>query len=271
MTPNEGCLLLLKYKFNKNAIMKPLLTLLFIFSILIASCKTAQSGEGVFIYFYNPETNINNFATVKTAFDTYLVEQGGARFQPAVKQSKGNIYLLSSWHLNALREQNIPLEITLIGTSKGSTLQRKVLSAKKEIANVTMLKNTMVAGAGSEKYIYSVLQQILGKEHETLLKDIKILTVPKDIDAVMAVNFGMATAAISSESSLNKLALINPNQYQQLHSLGYSEKSYLLVAATLKKPEVQENQLIDILRKMSDSIEGEKSLKLLGIDGWKPL
>lgn len=261
--------------------MKPLLTLLFIFSIFVASSyKFAQSSEGAFIYFYNPETNINNFATVKTAFDTYLVDQGTTHFQPfsdkanfetAIKQGKGNIYLLSSWHLAALREQNIPLEITLVGTSKGSTLQKKVLSAKKEIVNVSMLKNTIVAGAGSEKYISSVLQQILGKERESLLKDIKILTVPKDIDAVMAVNFGMATAAISSESSLNKLAIINPNQFQQLHSLGFSEKSYLLVAATFKKPEAQENQLIEILRKMSDNAEGEKSLKLLGIDGWKAL
>jgi hypothetical protein len=261
--------------------MKPLLTLLFIFITFIAgSYWSVQSNEGAFIYFYNPETNINNFATVKRAFDTYFVDQGGYHFQPfddrsnfeaIVKQEKGNVYLLSSWHLSALRQQNIPLEIALIGTSKGNTLQRKVLSAKKEVQNVTMLKNTIVAGAGSEKYIYSILQQIVGKGQEALLKDIKILTVPKDIDAVMAVNFGMASAAISSESSLDKLATINPNQFQQLHSLGFSEKSYLLVAATLKKPEPQETQVLEVLRKMSETSEGIKSLKLLGIDGWKSL
>jgi ABC-type amino acid transport substrate-binding protein len=260
--------------------MKYLLTLLLIFStFIVGGYWSAQSSEGARIYFYNPETNINNFATLKTAFDTYLVEQGGYRFQPfndksnfeaVLKEGKGNVYLLSSWHLTALQEQKIPLEIALIGTSKGNTLQRKVLSAKKEITSLGMLKNTVVAGAGSEKYIYSVLQQIFGKD-QALLKDIKILTVPKDIDAVMAVSFGMATAAVSSESSLEKLAVINPNQFEQLHSLGFSEKSYLLVAATLKKPETQEAQVLEVLNKMAENNEGEKNLKLLGIDGWKPL
>ena len=260
--------------------MKHLLTLLLVgFIFIVGGYWSAQSNEGARIYFYNPETNINNFATLKTAFDTYLLEKGGYHFQPfddknnfeaILKEGKGNIYLLSSWHLTALQEQKIPLEIAMIGTSKGNTLQRKVLSAKKETTHLSLLKNTVIAGAGSEKYIYSVLQQILSKEPE-LLKDIKILTVPKDIDAVMAVSFGMATAAISSESSLEKLAAINPNQFEQLHSLGFSEKSYLLVAATLNKPEEQEEQILNILHKMSENSEGVKSLKLLGIDGWKPL
>jgi ABC-type amino acid transport substrate-binding protein len=262
----------------KTNMMKYFLTLLLIFSLLIAGGKTVLSGEGARIYFYNPETNINNFASLKTAFDTYLVEQGGYRFQPfndkgnfeaVLKEGKGNVYLLSSWHLSALQEQKVPLEIALVGTSKGNTFQRKVLTAKKEITNLAMLKNATIAGAGNEKYIYSVLQQIFGKD-QALLKDIKILTVPKDIDAVMAVGFGAATAAVASESSLEKLAGINQNQYEQLHSLGFSEKSYLLVAATLKKPENQESQVLDVLNKMADNSEGEKSLKLLGIDGWKP-
>jgi len=260
--------------------MKTLRTpLLIVLIFIIESYCPAYSEEKVFIYFYNPETNINNFATLKTSFDLYLTEQKGYYFQPfddrdnfekVVKQEKDNIYLLSSWHLKALQKQNIPLEIMLIATSKGNTLQRKVLSAKKGI-NLEMLKNTVVAGAGSEQYIHSVLLQILGEQQENLLKEIKILTVPKDIDAVMTVSFGMATAAVSAESSLDKLAVINPNQFQQLHSLGFSEKNYLLVAAILKKSELRKNQIFNILGKMAESPEGEKSLKLLGIDGWRPL
>jgi len=157
----------------------------------------------------------------------------------------------------------------LVGTSKGNTTQRKVLSAKKDIVNFAMLKNTVVAAAGSDEYVHSVLKQILGKEQEALLKDIKILIVPKDIDAVMAVGFGMATAAISAESGLDKLAMMNPNQFKELHSLGFSEKDYLLIAATLKKPDQQETQLLEVLRKMSEEDAGEANLKMLGIDGWR--
>jgi hypothetical protein len=232
------------------------------------------------IYFYNTETNINNFATLKMAFDIYLKDHGGYYFQPfdlrenfesVIGKEQDSVYLLSSWHLKALQQKKIPLEIALIGTSKGNTTQRKVLSVKKDITSFDMLKNTVVAGAGSEEYIQSVLKQILGKEHEALLKDIKILIVPKDIDALMSVGFGMATAAISAESGLDKLAMMNPNQLRELHSLGFSEADYLLIAATLKKPDQQEAQLLEVLRKMSEAAEGEANLKLLGIDGWRTL
>ncbi|MDP1666981.1 MAG: hypothetical protein Q8L79_17900 [Methylobacter sp.] len=261
--------------------MKRILPVFFIFSVFITgSYWSAYSNVGSIIYFYNPETNINNFATLKTAFDTYLVNHGGYYFQPfdsrenfeaVIQEKKGDIYLLSSWHLKALQQKNVPLKIALVGTSKGNTMQRKVLSTKKDIVDVTMLKNTVVAGAGSEEYIHSVLKQILGKEQEALLKDIKILLVPKDIDAIMAVGFGMASAAISAESSLDKLAMINPNQFRELHGLGFSEKDYLLVAATLKKPEQQEAELLEVLRKMSEADAGGENLKLLGIDGWRAM
>jgi ABC-type amino acid transport substrate-binding protein len=249
------------------------------FLYMAGSHWSARSSAVPNIYFYNPETNVNNFATLKAAFDTYLLSHGGYYFQPfenkekfeaVIHENKGDIYLLSNWHLKALQQKNVPLKVALVGMSKGQAMQRKVLSAKKDITNVTMLKNTVIAGAGSEEYIYSVLKQIFGKEQEPLLKDIKILIVPKDIDAIMAVGFGMASAAISAESSLDKLAMINPNQFKELHGLGFSEKDYLLVAATLKKPEQQEAQLLEVLRKMSEG-SGEENLRLLGIDDWRAL
>lgn len=241
--------------------------LLFIISSHWSSCL----GAGVTIYFYNPETNINNFAILKTSFDSYLATQGNYQFQPFDKQEnfeksinkKGNIYLLSSWHFNAL-QQKFPLQISLVGTFKGNTTQKKILSAKKDIADFSMLKNTTIAGAGSEEYIRSVLEQIEPAKYKEIADSIKILKVPKDIDALMAVGFGMADAAIAAESSLTTLETLNANQYKQLHSLGVSEKSYLLVAATLEKPRKDEAKVLEILFNMA----GQKNLNLLGLDGW---
>jgi hypothetical protein len=256
-----------------NRLLTPFFALLL---YLAGSCWTICSAAGVTIYFYNPETSIDNFATLKTAFDSYLSTQGSYSLQPfdnqnsfenIIKQPKnGNVYLLSSWHLDVLQKQKYPLEVVLMGTSKGISMQSKILSAKKEITDFNMLKNSTIAGAGTEEYIRNVLQRITKQK---LPDTIKILSVPKDIDALMAVGFGVATAAISTEGSFNKLAAINPNQYQQLHVLGASEKSYFLVAATLEKPGRDETQVLEILYKMSEKEAGQKSLNLLGLDGWK--
>lgn len=228
-------------------------------------------------YFYNTESNFNNFATVKMGFDIYFEERGGYFLQPfdlrvnfekAIKK-KGDVFLLSNWHLKELQKKKVPLQIALVATSKGNVVQRKVLSAKRGIDNVAMLKNAVVAAAGSEEYVHSILKQMVGKDQEALIKDIKILIVPKDIDALLAVGFGMASAAISAENGLEKLAMFNPNHFRELHSLGYSEKDYFLIAATLKKPDQQETQLLEVLRKMSETDAGKENLKLLGIDGWR--
>lgn len=244
------------------------------FSLLLfitGSYWSACLGAGVTIYFYNPETNINNFAILKTSFDNYLTAQGNYQFQPFDNQEnfekslakKGNIYLLSSWHLNAL-QQKYPLQIALIGTFKGNVTQKKILSAKKEITDFSMLKNTTIAGAGSAEYIRNVLAQINAAKYKEISDTIKILKVPKDIDALMAVGFGMEDAAIAAESSLTTLETLNANQYNQLHSLGVSDKSYLLVAATLEKPRKDEAEVLEILFNMA----GQKNLNLLGLDGW---
>lgn len=259
----------------------------FIFFLFIAGgCRSAHSiappfeEEAPSFYFFNTESNINNFVSLKMGFDIYFVERGGYLIQPfdlrenfeaVIQEKKGYVYLLSNWHLKELQRKHIPLEIALIATSKGNTMQRKVLSAGKDIVNFDMLKNTVVAAAGSEEYAQGILKQILGKEHEALFKDIKILIVPKDIDALLAIGFGMASAAISAESGLEKLAMFNPNHFRELHSLGFSEKDYLLIAATLKKPDQKEVQLLEALRKMSEAEAGRENLKLLGIDGWRTL
>lgn len=266
--------------------MKRILPIFFIFFVFItggywSAYSNVELTEEVrpTFYFYNTETNINNFATLKMGFDIYLENHGGYYLQPfdlrenfeKIIQKKGNIYLLSSWHLKELQQKKVPLEIALVATSKGNTMQRKVLSVKKDINNVAMLKNTVIAAAGSEEYVHSILKQILGKEQEALLKDIKILIVPKDLDALLAVGFGMASAAISAENGLDKLAMMNPGHFRELHSLGFSEKDYILIAATLKKPDQQETQLLEVLREMSEADAGKANLKLLGIDGWSTL
>ena len=228
------------------------------------------------VFFYNPETNVDNFATLKSEFDDYLAGKGSYSFQPfsdrstfeRMLQSRPNgLYLLSSWHYSQLNAR-VPMEPVLVGTYKGEYLQRKVLTAR-DIASVGALQGVTVAGAGTEDYLRNVLRQMLGPEQDGLLSSIKVLTVPKDIDALMAVGFGMAKAAISSESSLQKLAMINSRQHAQLKALATSEKSFLLVAAVPKQSADQEASLIDAIETMSSQPGGERNLRMLGLDGWK--
>lgn len=228
------------------------------------------------ILFYNPETSIDNFATLKTEFDTYLAGQGGYTFQPysdratfehALAGKPDGVYLLSSWHYSQLNAK-LPMEPVLVGTAKGEFLQRKVLTAR-DAADLSGLQGATVAGAGTEEYLRNLLRQMFGPDKESLVAGLKVLTVPKDIDALMAVGFGMAKAALASESSLQKLALINAKQREQLKSLASSDKSFLLIAAVPKSAKAEGGALVKVMEGMSQQPTGEKNLRLLGLDGWK--
>jgi hypothetical protein len=246
---------------------------------LLAVCLSAPllpANATETVFFYNPESSVDNFAALKAEFDDYLSGQGAFSFQPFSERNTfenmlagkpQGIYLLSSWHFQQLNAKT-PLEAKLVGVSKGELQQRKILSSK-DLKAVGELSGATIAGAGSEDYLRGQLQQMLGGSYAGMIPKIKLLSVPKDIDALMAVGFGVATAAISSESSLRKLSMINPKQHSQLKTLASGEKNFLLIAAVTKPEQADALPLLKVIETMQQQAAGEKNLKMLGLDGWK--
>lgn len=231
------------------------------------------------IYFYNPETNINNFASLKIEFDTYLSNFGNYQFQPFsdkdtfekfIAKKKDCVFLISSWHFKSLREK-YPMEPVLIGVLKGKSTQRKILLAKENIKNLDLLKGGNIASAGSEDYTRNILIQMFGQKGKKIIDSLKVLIVPKDIDALMAVGFGMANSALAAESSVAKLSSINPKQYKMMKQLSASKEILLPVLARPKECDKDVEKLIAIIEKMGELSEGKNKLKMLGLDGWKRL
>ncbi|MFC2140381.1 hypothetical protein ACFLQ1_01515 [Candidatus Auribacterota bacterium] len=251
-----------------------------LFFIPFSSLFSAVAGSPYSIYFYNPETNINNYSSIKIEFDTYLSKFGSYLFQPFSEkdtfenfmEKKDAVFMLSSWHYKMLRDK-FALEPILVGVLKGKSTQKRILSSKKKIADLDMLSDTSLASAGSEDFTRNILLQMMGEGKKDLVDSINILTVPKDIDALMAVGFGMAVSALTTETSYFKLETINPKQYQMLKKLATSKEILLPLVAVPKNVIKNENidKLLKIIEEIGATEEGEKKLKMLGLNGWKKL
>ncbi|MDD5276297.1 MAG: hypothetical protein PHR16_09465, partial [Methylovulum sp.] len=85
-------------------------------ALLCIPLAPASTTETVF--FYNPESSVDNFAALKAEFDDYLSGKGGYSFQPFSERSTfestlagkpDGVYLLSSWHYAQLNSK-IPLQ-----------------------------------------------------------------------------------------------------------------------------------------------------------------
>lgn len=246
--------------------------------LLCVESKDSDSANNHTIYFYNPETNINNFASLKIAFDTYLSRFGRYRLQPfsekeafesSFSENDRSVYLLSSWHYQLLSKR-LPLQPMLVGVYKGRATQKKILAVRRDITDLTELSGKTVACSGSKQYTENLLAEMLGEEGKDILKTIKLILVPKDIDALMAVSFGMATGALSAERSFENLEKINRKQYQLLKPLLTSRQHFLTLVALPTSSNGHE-ELLDVLKKMGINPEGETRLRMLGLDGWREL
>lgn len=255
-------------------------TLLFLLFFPLITFPSISSAEHKYtVYFYNPETNINNFASLKKEFDTYLSHFGEYQFQPFSEREifekvaagkNDGVFLVSSWHYKNLKKLT-HVEPVMIAVSRNKSTCRKILSVKKNINDLNSLKGMIVASASSEDYTKNILRQMFGKDREDILNSIKVLTVPKDIDALMSVGFGIATASLTMENSLVKLASINQKQYEMLRQLAISEETLLPILAVPKPSNKNCRKLLKILKEMETYKEGKNKLSMIGMDRWQEL
>jgi hypothetical protein len=223
------------------------------------------------VFFYSPETNVNNYSVLKAEFDTFLAPRGGHQFQPfsdretferQVATKPRGLFLLSSWHYKQLAGRH-PLKPLLVGQANGRALQRHRIFSQS--ANPADLRSQKIATAGTRDFARAVLQEML-PEHPEIPPTLDILVVPKDIDALMAVGFGAARAAIAAESSADKLARLNQKQRDTLKPIGKGRESLLPVLAVHRDMADEAKAVARLFADMGTSPEGLARLKLLGLE-----
>lgn len=231
--------------------------------------------EKITVFFYSSESNINNFKTLKMEFDSYLARFGAYEFQPfseretfeqQIKEKHDCVVLLSSWHYENIRDA-FHLTPLLVGSRKGQTRQKRLLIAGNNTIKLDSLQNGQIASAGSEQYTRMLLSEMV--ESPQIVDELRILTVPKDIDALMSLGFGMAKAAISTDYSLETLAKMNPVLHKKLSILAESREARLLTLATPEDRRDSAGKMVTIFQDMANDQEGRKKLRMLGLDGWQ--
>ncbi len=171
----------------------------------------AAPSNKVFIYFYSSETNINNYKSLKMGFDKYLAEYGPYEFQPFedretfekhIKGKEKCLLLLSSWHFKNIYN-DYGLRFTLTGLRNGKKYQQRILITLDTVLSTDDIIGTSIAPTGSVEHTKSVVTGMFEKKDTTA--KISILSVSKDLDALMCVGFCMSKAALTTRNSFEEL------------------------------------------------------------------
>lgn len=241
-----------------------------------ARWKRSQGGPAT-IYFFSSESSINNFNMLKGEFDWFFSSSGSHKFQPfrnradfegLLSEKRTGLYLMSSWHYSRLADRR-GLRPVLVGSRRQSTSQRHVLSARKGIGGLAELRGKTIAAAGSKEFAEELLRQMLPEAERATVSQFKILTVPKDIDALMSVGFGVAAAAITTEGGLERLAKLNRQKHDELVRVATGPEQLLPIIAAPVESDASCEALLSVLTSMGASPDGQQLLSMLGLDAWQ--
>lgn len=246
---------------------------------VMGGSSVEASGAEYEVRFYNPESNVNNFTSLKIEFDRYLQKFGTYELSPFrniqqfERHLKGinGILIISSWYYKRLKEQ-YAIEPVLVGMINGKVTQRKIISTKREVTLSHLLESTniaSIASAGSDKYTRNMLKQLWDKENTSVLNSLQILSVPNDIDALIAVGFGLAKASLTTEYSIDMLAAINPKLSRSLVTVAISDEALLPIVVIPQNHDHEILRLLSLIEFMGQEKRGKIRFQMLGLDGWK--
>lgn len=147
------------------------------------------------------------------------------------------------------------------------TTYRKALMARSRIDSIDDLARGSVAatlhsmGAGRPEAVLDAFHLTAGS--------VRVVPVPKDIDALLALNFGQVDAALVTSDHYEALARTNPGEAEKLRVLAFSPEVGLPpVFASESADPARRVRLGQALARFTDVDQGRRVLAMLGLDGF---
>jgi len=244
--------------------------------ILIFILLSAYTAEAETLFVYNPEARVGRTEKIKSDLEDYLKSEGHHSeiyiyanyddFQNSVGRLKPDSAIVASFCYSAMKEV-YKWKLILSGYNSGAKSFNKVLVTPLSVSDPLQLKTKSVAtvnlGLSSAMYIESQLPQGLS------VKDIRIATVSKDMDAIMALGFGQVEAAIVTRASFDTLKKFFPDSAGKMHIL-QELKPVEFPKVVVFPPFTATKKLTEIFQRMSDKTVSKEVLKFFDITEFKP-
>ncbi|MBF0226894.1 MAG: hypothetical protein HQK76_15720 [Desulfobacterales bacterium] len=257
--------------------LKKIFLIIILFMFFLIKPSAISQTKPLYVYFYSSETNINNYKSLKMEFDKYLSKYGEYEFQPFerredfeeyIKNKNNCLILLSSWHYSNIFK-NYSLKPILVGVQNNKCTQKRILVGNEKSGSIETAMKGPIASSSNEEYSRDMLKLMFPQQE--MADKVRILSVPKDIDALMSVSFNMAKAGLSTENMLNNLKSIDPILSKKIKTLAEGKDTFLTIVAMPEKFTENLEKIISVIKNLPNDSLGLNIIKSLNLDSWKPL
>ena len=239
---------------------------------------SAPENEPLKIYFFNPEINASRNLVLKNTWDTFLSEQGKFTFQPVDRQEdfkhllenqQGAAFIMAEWLFNKLEHKSRnAFNLALQGMKDGQDTYKRILVSNSKLLD---LDRARIACSGDRARNLKILSDMFPELSAHQIDQLKLLQVPKDIDALMALGYGLADLALSSEVGLSNMAMLNENRFRALNVIKESKPLGQSILVFKDMEPAKQAAVVHSLLNMPETALGRQAINLIGLDNWKVL
>ncbi|HET6346153.1 MAG TPA: PhnD/SsuA/transferrin family substrate-binding protein [Myxococcota bacterium] len=250
--------------------------LLLIGAVTLPAAASASPRQ---VLLYDPDANLSDIVEIAAAFSRYLQRTGENwtfqavqrrdTFEALLKEPGSEYAIVSAAYLRTAAEANMtPL---LVPADHGDVYYRKQLvTAAKVDARALSGRNIAVSGAGDERSAET--QAVLADLARAGVAKPLLVSLPKDIDALMALYFGQVDAALVVPHSIEVMRRISPKAVASLEVLHETRKmlrSPLCVVGKISGDK-QKEPLVQYLQGMAADPDGKEIMRRMAFDAWMP-
>jgi ABC-type amino acid transport substrate-binding protein len=241
----------------------------------LLSVPAFAQAEPVRLFYFSPDFSPGNLSVLTQAADAYFREsKAEARFQAFVRfedferevaAQKPEFVVVPDW-ANGTDCLGIELSALAKPQRGGESTGRKALVARPKVRSVADIPEGSIAATVTPSGVTpgSALERIQ-REHP----GVRIISVPKEIDALLAVAFGQVDAAFVSTGQFGLLAGVSPKLGADLKEIGYSESTpFPMIYATAYATTEQIDDVRTAVSNVASTGSGKRLIGLLGYDEW---
>lgn len=246
-------------------------------ALAISTIQASGAHAHTKLLFFDPDANQERLLNITELFNDYLVErnsevvfepvQAESAFSSRLQEADSKFAIVSSGFLKHAKAQD--LRPILVPEARNSVYYRKLLVSMAADATLNLNGKTIAATVTDEQ-ASEVLKGLHARGAQ--VDGAFVVSVSKDVDALLALSFGQADAALVTEASIDVLKRINPASATRIHVLAETNE---MLRAPLCEVGVhisrqERDAMVGLINDLVATEHGRSLMQVLSIEKWVP-